>query len=226
MLGQRTGWILSAMLAGCWGWGGGLQAQALTLGAKGGVNSATIAWSASPIGGELDGLERLSGPTFGAMAEIGAPGRLRARAEILWTRKGFVQVEGTDRSTLSVSYLEVPVFLGWAFGRGDGPISPQLYAGPWLAWEASCRAKLDSSAARLDFDCDEVPDDPVLRETVDWGWALGGLLDVELNESLRSQLDVRYSAGIRNVDAGPQIENVNARHRGVSVMVGLSVPVG
>ncbi len=39
-------------------------------------------------------------------------------------------------------------------------------------------------------------------------------------------MDVRYTAGLRNVDADDFIDNVNARHRSYGITLGLLIPVG
>ena len=43
---------------------------------------------------------------------------------------------------------------------------------------------------------------------------------------LRAFLDARYTAGLRNIDAGPDIDNLNVRHSGYGLSAGLVLPVG
>lgn len=230
-MARGNGWMVGGLVAGTLGLGGALglapslQAQDLAVGVKAGLNSGTIAWSATPLGEQLEDLERLNGIGLGATAELAGPRGLRTRLEALWTRKGFAQIEDGDRTTLSLRYLEIPLLLGWAFAPAQSAVSPQLYGGPWIAFETSCQAGLEAPTEAVEFDCDEVPGDPVLREKTDWGWAVGGLVDIAVSEKLHSQLDLRYTAGIRNVDGAPDFDNINARHRGLSVTVGLSLLV-
>lgn len=224
---KKVGWIgLGVFLAGPLLLCGGVQGQDVVILAKGGVNTATIAWSPSTLGTRLEELERRVGFSAGLAGAIAGPGRMRFHLEALVTEKGFVERDGSEEARLRVRYLEIPVLTGVALTDGDGPWVPELYAGPWVAFETSCQAGLRSPALEVDFDCDEVPDDPVLRETWDWGLALGGLLELALTPALRGRADVRYTLGLHNVDGAPDLDNIDVRHRGVSVTLGFGWALG
>ena len=78
----------------------------------------------------------------------------------------------------------------------------------------------------MSFDCNDVPGDPVLRKTTDWGVAAGFSLSFDGVGPFRALLDARYTAGLRNIDAAPAVDNVNARHRGYSISAGVTLPLG
>ena len=189
---------------------------------KGGVNSATINWSPSRLGTVLENVERRTGLTAGLSLSFSARERMRFHLEGLFTEKGFTERPNTSQSTsLEVSYLEIPALVGWTLTPPGARWHPQLYAGPWVAFEFQCTAVARSAAADASFDCDNVPDDPVLRETWDWGASVGGLIEGLTFGSWIARLDIRYSRGLRNVDAAPEIDNIGAHHTGFAVTVGL-----
>ena len=148
------------------------------------------------------------------------------RLELLLTGKGFRELEGDGgTSTLDLDYYEVPVLVGLQLSPGSS-FSSELYAGPWISKERSCTASLTEGSVALSFDCNEVPDDPILRKTTDRGIAAGFAISFDTVGSFRALLDARYTAGLRNIDDAPAVDNVNARHRGYAVSAGISLPVG
>lgn len=224
---RQLGWMwLAAALVGSLAVATGAQGQRITLLAKGGVNSATVAWSPSPLGTELEGLERRVGFSGGLAGTVDGPGPLRFHLEGLLTEKGFVERgDEAGRVELNVRYLEIPLLVGVAPEVREGWL-PEVYAGPWLALEASCQIGARSPLQDVSFDCDEVPDDPVLRETWDYGVAVGGLVDAALTPVLRARADVRYTHGLRNVDGAADIDNIDVRHRGIAVALGFGWALG
>jgi hypothetical protein len=198
----------------------------LAIGVRGGLNVSTIAWSPTPLGDGVDGLTRRKAFSGGLVFAAEGPGPLRFRAEGLYSGKGFSTRDSpTESRHLAVDYLEVPLLVGLTLAGGD-KLRPELYAGPWAAWEVDCDAELRTVSASLSFECDEIPDDPVLRKTTDFGWVAGISLMVADLGPLQGLIDLRYSASLRNVDAAPEIDNVRAKHRAYSAAAGLLIPIG
>ena len=225
MKGNRGVW-LGVLVAGALMVAGEVEAQEVRILAKGGAHWATVDWSPSPLGGGFAELERQRGPAFGVAATWAGRGRLRLHLEGQLTEKGFRELDGGTESSLRARYLEVPLLVGVALGDGDSRWDPQLFGGPWVAWEATCEASLREGSFAVDFDCDEVPDDPVLRQTTDWGLTAGGLVDVAISSSLRGRVDLRYVMGLRNVDGSPDIDNFDVNHRGFSATLGFGWAFG
>ena len=222
-MGWKTAGTLAAgLLVGP----GALDAQQVEIGVRGGFNAATIAWSPSPLGGGPEETERLRSFTGGVTLGFAATERLTLRAELLLTGKGFRELSGDgDITTLDLDYYEVPVLVAWRLASGSG-FSPEIYAGPWISRERSCTASLANGDVFLSFDCNDVPDDPVLRKTTDWGVAAGVAVSFDAVGPFRALIDARYTAGLRNVDGAPAVDNIDAKHRGYALSAGISLPVG
>lgn len=204
-----------------------VAAQAVEVGVKAGAASTTVAWSPSPLGDGFEELERRKAATFGGYLDARVLDAVHLRAEILLSPKGFREVQSNGENTrLEVGYVEVPILVGVRPPSLDGPVVPEVYAGGWMAWERSCTAGLEAGTVALDFDCDEIPDEPVLRQTTDWGLAVGAALGVRLGSRLRSTVDLRYTRALRNIDASEALDNNDVRHRGLALTVGLGVRLG
>lgn len=221
------GWIAAFVLSGAAMATDTTDARAqLAIGIRGGLNASTIAWSPTPLGDGVDGLTRRKAFSGGLVLAADGPGPLRFRTEALYTGKGFGAGDSpTESRHLAVDYLELPLLVGLTLARGDW-LRPELYAGPWVAWEVDCDAELRTPSASMSFECDEVPDEPVLRKTTDFGWVAGISLFVANLGPLQGLLDLRYSASLRNLDAAPEIDNVRAKHRAYSASMGLLIPIG
>ena len=224
---MRMGWkTAGAIVAGLSLGAGALAAQRVEVGVRGGYTAATIAWSPSPIGGGPEVTERLGGFTGGVTFAFAATTRLVLHAELLLTGKGFREIQGDgDIATLDLDYYEVPVLVGFQLTPGSS-FSSELYAGPWISRERSCTASITNPDTSLSFDCNDVPEDPVLRKTTDWGVAAGIAVSFDAVGPFRALLDARYTAGLRNIDDAPAVDNVNARHRGYAISAGFSLLVG
>jgi hypothetical protein len=120
----------------------------------------------------------------------------------------------------------VPISVTVALASEGARLVPELFVGGWLARETGCEVSVQSDEVDAAFQCDELPDGPVLRHEVDFGFTGGAALRVRLGRRLRGLLDARYSAGVRNIDRSPEIDNFDIRHRGVSLTVGFGVDLG
>lgn len=201
-------------------------AQAPELGVKVGLNRATVAWEATRLGDGFETLERVNALVAGLTLALPLSDRIAVRVEALRTGKGFREVQANgDETLLDASYLETPVLVALML-RSGAAVTPELYAGPYLARETSCRVEAVLAGTPVAFDCDEVPDDPVLRETTEWGAVVGVAIHLGQAGGMRGVLDGRYSRGLRNVDSSPDIDNLNLRHRGLALTLGLTLALG
>ena len=199
----------------------------MEIGLRGGIKAATIAWSTSPLGDEPAALERRRLFSGGMLVAFNATERLKLRLEVLHSGKGFREVQDDgDITVLDLDYLEIPLLVGLMLGSSSSAVRSEVYAGPWLSWETSCTASVELTGQDLSFPCNDVPDDPVLRRTTDWGVTAGFAVSFDAPGPLRAFLDARYTAGLHNIDAAPDIDNLNVRHRGYGLSAGLILPVG
>jgi len=205
---------------------GSLGAQGVELGVRGGMGWTTVAWSEAPDGGVFDELERRSALTGGIWVGIELAGPLRLRGEALLGQKGFREVDGSETTLLDVDYIEIPVLLGLQLPTDSDAWSPELYLGGYMAFERSCEVALESPELDADFACDDVPEDPVLRETTDWGAVAGVTVSFDLTGPVRGLIDARYTRGFRNIDGSPEAENLDISHRGLQLSAGLGIRLG
>ena len=205
----------------------GVEAQDIEIGVRGGLGWTTVSWSPNPLGDGFEELQRRRAPTFGAFVSLAGAGPIRVRGEVLLSPKGFTEVQNNGENTrLSLSYIEVPVLVGYVMPTGTGSVRPEIYAGGWMAWERSCRAGVAAPGVDMEFECDEITDEPILRRTTDWGLAGGAAVSFDIGGPVSGMIDARYSRGLRNVDGEADIANLNVHHRGVSLSGALSIRLG
>lgn len=201
-------------------------AQQVEIGVRAGGSATTVAWKPSPLGTRIESLQRRKAATGGVFVSVRASDRIHARVEALFAQKGFTEVDDDATSTIAVDYLEIPLFVALALRPTTERVVPEVFAGPWVAWEVRCKAAATEGTTSVSFDCDEVPGDPVLRRTLDWGLIVGAGLGVADVGPFRLSVDARYSAGLRNIDAEDEVDNINAHHRGLAATLGLALPLG
>ena len=201
------------------------ESQTIQVGLKGGINSTTIGWSTSPLGDQMGELHRRQSVAAGVVLTVSGLGNLRLRTEVLYSGKGFSETQGIGTVIRArVNYVEVPLLVGWTFPSGS--VVPEVYAGPWVGWETACELSQETGVNDLAYDCDEIPGEPVSRETTDWGMAVGMTMTIPAMGRLSGFFDVRYSAGLRNLDASPRLVNMDLHHRGYSITGGFLVAFG
>jgi hypothetical protein len=198
---------------------GNASAQALSLGAKGGLNLATLG---GPDAGAFDSRAAY---TVGGFVSYRLSDALVIQPEVLYTQKGgeAPAVEGTGG--IQLAYLEVPVLAKvLLFIPNNRRIEPHLFAGPAIGSRLGCRvdADVDEKAAR--FDCD----DPLFggelaTRKVDYGLVFGGGASVRLGAAALV-LDGRYNLGLSSIDGTSARDDV--RNRVFSLLAGISVGFG
>jgi hypothetical protein len=222
MMGKR---VLLGVLSLVYLGASAAQSQTVRVGFKGGLHSSTIDWSTSPLGDQMGELHRRHTIVGGVVLAVDGPVNLRLRSELLLNGKGFSESQDFDAILRArVDYLEVPVLIGWAVPVRSLVAEP--YVGPWLAWETGCDLTLETPVLEISYDCDDIPGEPVLRQTTDWGMAAGVAITIPSRGRLGGFFDLRYSAGLRNIDRSPRIENMRFRHRGYSATGGILVTLG
>jgi len=223
-----TAWIrrvgIGAALALAWAFGsaGGAEAQTgWELGVRGGLLRTSLAHDPSPLGEGLMDVKARTRATAAAFLRLGRDDGPGLRLEVGYAPRRGVSLEGDGAEVrLDISYLEIPVLVGVRLG--DGPVRIEPFAGAWWAREVGCHLGYDAPGTSLEFDCDEQPDGPLTRRTVDWGAAAGAELTFELGDALRALVDLRYTHGLHNMDASDDVSNQNVRFRGLAATAGVS----
>jgi len=194
-----------------------LSAQDVMVGVKGGINVADLSVDAD---GEEFSSDTKTGLVAGLFAEFGISDMFAVRPEGLYSQKGFkTQDTGIDLE-LNLDYIEVPVLL--VARLGESSIRPVVFAGPVIAFEASCKLEGESEGVTLDVDCSEAPDDPIETSSTDFGAAFGGGLEIDAG-GVTLLFDGRYTLGLKDVESSSES---SAKNRAWSFMAGAGIAIG
>jgi hypothetical protein len=144
------------------------------------------------------------GMAFGLMAEMPlGEGGFAIQPEVLYVMKGAkaefpeAQAAGYD-ITMKVKqdYVEVPVLIKYNVPT-EGSISPCLFAGPVVAFNAASKIEADNVPVEL---ADEIPDGDIENnKSVDFGITFGGGVGMVVGETGRLTFDLRYTLGLTEV---------------------------
>ena len=191
-------------------------AQQTMFGVKGGVVVADVSVENVP---DLSDPDTRKDIVAGAFLQVPIAGNISLQPEILFIRKGF---ESPDASAadLRLDYVQVPLLIQYHL-LSAGPVTPRLYAGPSLGFEAACTLfGSDVEGAEAESDC---ADENIDTESADFGIAFGGGVDVSLGTIVVTG-DVRYDLGVTNIN-GLEDEG-SAKNRAWEFMAGIGIPFG
>lgn len=186
----RTRLVWAAALA-CLAWPAPAGAQGLEFGVKAGVSLSDMAF-----GGEDIALERRTGLLAGGFVMAPIAGRLSLQAEAIYVTKG-AALDAPFISEVDLDYLELPVL---ARARIAGPFF--AVAGPAFAYRLRARGRTTFLGETEEADLSDE------FEPWDVGLAAGAGLTIWR----RLEVEVRYTHGLRNIDArrgdeGPSVTN-------------------
>ena len=194
----------------------GAAAQGVLIGAKAGVNSATL----SLEGSDVPDTESLTGFVGGLFAQFNLGQRFAIRPEALISNKGSkASADGADLE-VQANYVEIPVLLALRLGN-EGGIRPQIFAGPVMSFESSCKAKA-TGAVSFDLDCMDSNGIDLETKSSDFGGAAGVGLEIPLG-GLSIVGDARYTFGFSDI---ADDDEVSAKNRAWSFMAGAALGIG
>ncbi len=137
------------------------------------------------------------GGGFFAQIPIGQSGLL-LQPEALFVMKGSkVETSGTVvTEKAKLNYIEVPVLVKYSIPM-QGKVSPNLFAGPYAAFNVGAKLTFDNVPADetedwVDMDIDNI-------KPIDFGITFGGGLDYAIGPKGKLTFDIRYTMGL--VDA-------------------------
>ena len=176
------------------------------------------------IGGEdaADDNNRRTGFLIGGFVLVDA-GLIAVQPELMYIQKGASQErtlpDGTTVTrTIKLDYIEVPVLVKLQVPLEEG-ITPSVFAGPTLGLNvtAEAEAEAEGESAREDISSatEDISDDV---SGTDFGLALGGGVDVELN-NVTLMGDIRYGLGLTSTDDG----DASIQNRGFMITAGLAL---
>ena len=164
----------------------------IKLGVKGGLNIADIG------GSDVDSLslgpiETKTGFVGGAFVEFMIGDIFAIQPEVLYSQKGIKIDSSGANLKLKVDYIEIPVLLKINIPIEGSKVHPNVYAGPAVAFESSCKL-----AGTDEVDCDD-PDVGIMTTSTDFGLTFGGGLSLEVGGA-EVGVDVRYTLGLTTID--------------------------
>ena len=178
---------------------GSVLAGGLTLGFVGGLNFANVAGDSVE-----DNTTKLC-LGGGGFLDIPLSDLISIQPQVLFMMKGF-EFENWDEAGVRMSYIDIPVLARVSIPMA-GPVTPCLFAGPYLAFNLSAESYFNDVKYDLK---DEV-------KSTDYGLVIGGGFDYNL---LVGQLilDARYVLGLTSIDDTSDADDV--KNTGIMIMAG------
>lgn len=181
------------------------QAQlSINKGLKAGLNSANV--SVDPDQGFELGSR--TGLAFGGYLEIDPLGPLGVQADVLFSQKGTKLSQGSEESTVKITYIEIPVVAKLSI-----PLAPTMtynvHAGPALGFKLS-----------EGFDPDQDNGDEDSFKSSDLGLVVG--LGLTVNALISQvQIDARYTLGLSDINV--EGSDFEAKNRSLTLLVGIGL---
>ncbi len=166
------------------------SAQGIKLGVKGGVNLAKLG------GSDAGSTESKAGFVAGGFVEFMLGNMFAIQPEVLYSQKGAKESIGGDEVKLKVDYVEVPLLLKLNIPIEGSKVHPSVYAGPAVAFKASCKLAADIGGVSASESCDDAG---LEIKSTDFGLAFGGGVSFDVGGA-EVGVDVRYTLGLSSID--------------------------
>lgn len=191
-----------------------LAAQAWYVGAEGGVNISSL-----DIENEDSDTE--TGVRIGGVLryDFAPDGLIGIQTGVAYSQKGASQSDVDGEVALELDYIEVPLLLAVNFPTNSS-VRPRIYAGPQVAFEASCNLTGTSGTVTVDVDCDtqELEDFGFNTKSTDFSLLFGGGLEVEAGPGVLT-FDGRYDLGLTNINDS-EGDDTDVKNRNIQLMAG------
>jgi hypothetical protein len=192
------------------------NAQRVSLGLKGGINSATttLVEPGADVG-------RRTGFHAGAILAVQPTSRFSVQLQGLYSQRGYrLTATGTD-ATAKGNYVQIPLVA--AFGvplEAGGPVALQIFFGPTVAFEVSCQVAGTIGGVSSAASCDDLGAE---RRKLDFGAMVGAGVDFHM-QAATVFLTAAYDYGLRNLDTDPA-DTSTLKHRNFAFSLGFLIPV-
>jgi hypothetical protein len=182
----------------------------LTLGLKGGINSANLKLSFE--GTELTYQARFR-LIWGGFVGVKVSNRFTIQAEAYRSPKGSKILETLDgvptTVTLMYDYLEFPLLVKYS-QPSFGKATTAFFAGPYVAFKQSAKQEISTFG-------EGTTEDLTGQKAKDYGLVFGFSVDYKIGKAILIA-DIRYSLGLTDVDKAPES---TIRHRVLAIMGGI-----
>lgn len=198
-------------------------AAVMALPGEGAAQGARVGVIAGANFAELRGLSDVdldgrTGAMGGLRLVIPLGGVLSLQPEALVVTGGAQATDGSS-NTLSLTYAQLPLLLRLS-AAGDGPVSPHVYAGPYLGFEIDCALDVQGVSGS----CEDA--EGFNTNSTDIGGVLGGGLDLTVGGVVLTG-GVRYGFGVSSVaDFNADGAAESAQNGSFAIYAGLSVRFG
>lgn len=148
---------------------------------------------------------------IGGFAKFGIPDSpLSIQPEALYSQQG----GENDGNEVKIDYLQVPVLFKYALSQ-NATAQPNIFAGPYAGYRLV--AEQEGATGGLFGGSSSIESQ---TEQVDYGFAFGGGLDIEVGDSIFT-MDARYNFGLADV-----FTDQTGKNRVFSITFGISLPSG
>ncbi|MFC1683313.1 porin family protein, partial [Candidatus Zixiibacteriota bacterium] len=199
------------------------QVSSSYIGIIGGQNRANLEWE-EPEYPDIEYSTR-SGAVFGGVLGITLGGNLDLRLEPSYLQKGAKREHddlemGLVKSSIDLSYVELPVLLQWSFNR-EG-INPYLLAGGAASYLLEATEKYGDDYQEFGYESSyDIKKD---LTTWDYGYSYGGGISIPFS-GFSLFLEGRYSKGVKDIN---NVEDFEAEifTEGMEYLAGITIPIG
>lgn len=196
----------------------GAQAQAVSVGLKGGLNSSTLKGAdVADVGQTVSARQGFGG---GGFMEVRVHRYFAVQPEVLYMRKGADIAETGFNGHIKLDYIEIPL-LAKVLIPTTTQVTPYLFAGPTLAFKSDCKFGGTEGSVSVDVKCDD-PQFGVNLKSTDFSGAFGGGFNFSAGGAVIS-LDARYTMGFTKIVDEATANDV--KNRTFSAMLGVSMPL-
>ncbi|MFZ1683985.1 MAG: porin family protein [Candidatus Zixiibacteriota bacterium] len=187
----------------------------MSAGFKAGISLANATGSDATIpGGDKKMKMGLAG---GAFIGFGIAPQFVLQPELLYVQKGVKYEEkgGPGKLTEKLDYLQVPVLFKFVPNTA-GKIQPTIFAGPYLGFLMSAKAKFEGDPDPANNGEEDIKD--ALKST-DFGISFGAGVGAKMTKG-ELFLDVRYDLGLSKIEKSDGGETANVKNSSILALVG------
>jgi hypothetical protein len=185
------------------------QLPPLRLGVLGGVAFATLT-------GDADDADYRTSPTFGAVIVLGGPGHSWGfESGAVYAPKGAETSIGIFDGTLQINYIEVPLLARYSLDLAGTDITPAVTFGGALAFQISCDITAETGGLTVAADCEDEGFAGVASfKTIDFGWSIGGEVEIPVGQGTIVSPIIRYTRGLIDI---PEESNLDVKNSVIQI---------
>ncbi|HKW10261.1 MAG TPA: porin family protein [Gemmatimonadaceae bacterium] len=155
---------------------------------------------------------------FGGQLDVGLSPDVLFRTGLIYSRRGFDAFDSGTSLSFKISYVEVPLLVGYRFPTGSN-LRPYIMGGGQFGIKVGCLFEGRNGSASATVACED-PNIGGDFESTDFSVVGGAGIAMPVGLD-RFVVDVRYAVGLMKIERNSEIKN-----RGFTFGMGLMIPVG